>query len=109
MTHTSNSGEHRLRITIEDGRVMLKLIHPETGCAPATICAHCGRDRDDPESGTCYDCKDGWGSECWAQDWMDNLMPDELLHGTVSMEVPVALSYTNDGLALQVGEASEVS
>lgn len=98
-THTHTSDGHRLRITVEDGRLMLKLLHPEEGCTPPSdVIGSLGRTH----------------PLCWAEDWMENLMPDELMHGTVSFEVPVTLRYTgqwdDDGdLELVVGDQVEAS
>jgi hypothetical protein len=81
---------HRVVLTFENGfGPTAKLICPESGCTPAGTCAHCGRDLDDEETKPCYDCADseGWRHECWIKTWFDNLTPDELMDGSVTVEI----------------------
>lgn len=89
--------QHRVELTIEDGYLSMKLIHPDSGCEPPTVCA-CGRDLSDTDDTGCYDCRDGLLSadSCWLSSWFDNLTPDELLHGRVSLTVPIQAEWKND-------------
>jgi histidine triad (HIT) family protein len=78
---------HRVVLSFDGGgSPRLKLLHPESGCAPATQCALCGR-MEGSESAPCYDCKGGFDPSCWLTDWFDNLSADELLHGSVTVAV----------------------
>jgi hypothetical protein len=78
--------DHRLKITVRDGYVSMELLHPEAGCVPA---------RDAIQGDI----------ECWAQGWVDNCHPEDLIHGTVSMEVPVSLCGDGDDeVRLLVGD-----
>lgn len=86
----SSSAGHRVVLTFEDGfGPHAKLLCPDGGCSTANSCAHCGRDLHDEESKPCYDCTDAekWRDECWIKTWFDNLTPDELLSGEVTVEV----------------------
>lgn len=83
---------HRVVLTFDDG-VSAKLVCPDAGCTPATVCASCGRSFDDPDSSPCYDCSQTSGDECWVKSWFDNLTVDELLRG----EVTVWIDATYDG------------
>lgn len=65
----------------------MKLICPETGCTPATVCGECHRHIDDEERGPCDECPDPADTECWVKGWFDNCTYDELLHGEVTVEV----------------------
>ena len=92
---------HRVEITVEDGEVGLTLIHPESGCETAYQCGLCGHTLGEP--GGCYDCKDQTGpAECWLTGWFDNCTPDELLHGRVSVTVPVTAEWKDDSCAVHI-------
>jgi hypothetical protein len=99
MTEPPNT--HRVIVEFNDYGVYAKrLIHPTGGCAPATQCAMCGRDANDPESGDgCYDCKNGFGVECWVQGWFDNEGIDTL-RGEI--EVVVDPEYDRDRCVLHI-------
>lgn len=77
---------HRVVLTFDDG-LYAKLIcpGPGKGCQPATVCASCHRGID--SEGSCYDCEDGFPDDCWIKGWFDNLTPDELLHGEITVEI----------------------
>ena len=78
---------HRVVLTFDGGGLMAKLICPESGCVVAEFCGACGRHLADPETEPCYDCSDIDLRECWVKTWFDNCAPDELLHGSVTVEV----------------------
>jgi len=86
MTLPRKSNSHRIVIEFDDGCYTKRLIHPEGGCTPATQCGNCGHDTADTETTGCYDCKDGFGTECWVQGWFDNEGAD-LLRGEIEVEV----------------------
>lgn len=85
-TTQPTTNTHRVVIEFDGGAYFTKLIHPESGCQPATICADCGRDTRDPESEPCDVCKDGLGEGCWVEGWFDNEATD-VLRGRVELEV----------------------
>lgn len=82
----SERQKHRVEIEFDDG-VYAKLICPESGCHPATMCAQCGREVQGPSEEGCYDCRDGFTDECWIKTWFDNLAASELLVGTITVEI----------------------
>lgn len=111
MTLSRKSNSHRIVIEFDDGAYVKKLIHPEGGCVPATICAGCGRDVTDPESHGregCYDCKEGivGDTECWVQGWVDDA-GTELLQG--EFEVEIDPEWDRDRCILHIVKAAEVS
>lgn len=82
-------GKHRVEIKFDDG-TYAKLICPEEGCSAAVTCSSCGRafDLEEREEDGCYDCKDiKHPPECWVASWFDNVGADELLHGTLTVEI----------------------
>jgi hypothetical protein len=86
----TSTTRHRVVLAFENGfGLTAKLVCPESGCASSETCSQCGRDLRDPESKPCYDCADsaGWRDECWIKTWFDNLTPDELLDGQVTVEI----------------------
>lgn len=89
--------DHRVKLIIQDGYLAAKLVCPEQGCAPAHRCGHCGHVYGDDETEPCYDCKDHKPTgECWLKGWFDNCTADELLHGKVEFEVPIAVGWDMD-------------
>lgn len=83
---------HRLVLTFDDG-LSAELIHPEGGCVGSHQCGHCAADLTDPESERCYDCKGDGPHECWVKGWFDNCSPDELLHGSVTVDIDAEWNY----------------
>jgi len=80
--------KHRVVLTFENGYgPSAKLICPESGCIGSEVCGICGRDVTDPESKPCYDCKGMNPAACWVKTWFDNLTPDELLSGSLTVEI----------------------
>lgn len=97
---------HKLKLTIEDGCVYADLIHPETGCLPATICSSCHRDiRDSEEPERCHDCPTGKEPGCWLDGW-DELA--EYLRGKVLVTVDVEESWNGEAPELLLVDNSEV-
>lgn len=82
----SARANHRVVITFDDG-CSLKLICPEQGCVPASVCSECYRNVDDDERNPCPACPDPESTECWVKSWFDNCTYDELLHGEITVEV----------------------
>lgn len=96
---------HKLKLTIEDGEVYADLIHPKTGCRPATICSSCHRDiRDSEEPERCHDCPTGKETGCWLDGW-DELA--EYLKGQVCVTVDVTEGW-DEAPELYLIENSEV-
>lgn len=77
---------HRVVLNFDDG-LHAKLICPETGCKPASLCGECYRDVNDPETKPCPCCPDPASLECWVKTWFDGCTWDELLHGEVTVEI----------------------
>jgi hypothetical protein len=101
--HASNL--HRVELEFEDG-IYGKLICPESGCQPATVCASCGRDVATDEGERCYDCPEpGDAAECWIKTWFDNLSVSELLRGSLTIEVDC--SWDGDTMTAEVVRAVE--
>lgn len=110
---------HRVALTFEGGLVSGRLIHPESGCDPATSCPECFSDYSEvPPEDRCRDCRDMKVEEgtCWLEGWFDQFSIEELLEGEVT--VPVAAECDGETLILNVtteltqaeplGEAPEI-
>jgi len=98
---------HSVELEFDGGGVFMRLIHPENGCDPPSVCASCGRYAEEPEGQEpCYDCPkpdDG----CWLQGWADNLAADELLKGTVI--VPISPEWAGDHAVFHIPRAARSS
>ena len=93
---------HRVEITFDDC-VTARLICPNDGsCQPAMACASCGRSLDDSEVEPCYDCREAASDECWIKTWFDNCTADELLHGSVTVEIDA--EWDGDTLVATLGD-----
>lgn len=79
------SSNHRVVLYFDDG-LNLKLICPESGCSPASICGECHRTVGDDERQPCAACPPPDG-ECWIKGWFDNCTYDELLYGEITVDV----------------------
>jgi hypothetical protein len=90
---------HRVVIEFDDG-IYAKLVCPESGCTPASMCSECGRAIGDPETKPCYDCPSA-SDECWIKSWFDNCTADELLRGTVTVEI--VAEWDGDHLNAHIG------
>ncbi len=86
---TQPTEAHRVEIRFDDG-IYAKLIHPEGGCKEATQCINCDADLTlpaDAEHERCHDCEGINPGECWLEGWFDNLTPEELFHGQITVPV----------------------
>lgn len=81
-----DQSRHRVVLQFDDG-LHLKLICPESGCTPATVCGECYRHVNDAETAPCHDCPPPDGTECWVKGWFDNCTYDELLAGEIAVEI----------------------
>ena len=76
--------EHRVVLTFGDGGLSAELLCPESGCSPATHCPECWTDIG-PKGCECS--PERASDECWVKSWFDNLMPEEILHGSVAVTI----------------------
>lgn len=97
-----NPNIHRVVITFDDG-IQAKLICPESGCVPVTICSYCNRNIEQTDE-RCPQCPSGEG-ECWLKMWAD---ADDLLEYTFggSVTVPIEFEWDGDGPSITVVTAS---
>lgn len=78
---------HEVVISFEDGcSPTAKLICPASGegCRPASFCPECYSAI--TESG-CECCDFPPDDGCWIKSWFDNLAAEEILHGSVRVQV----------------------
>lgn len=101
-TKLKGTANHRVVIEFDGGLTRTRLIHPESGCNPATICASCSADLTDPEGKRCYDCP-APDEECWLTGWVEE-QGTELLQG--SIEFPVNVEWDCDTPIIHVAPAS---
>jgi len=94
---------HRVVLTFNDG-LYAKLICPDGGCKPPSFCSECGRDLHDQESEPCYDCAGAVTEECWIKTWFDNCTADELLHGSLTVELDC--EWDGDRLVATIGDVA---
>lgn len=94
---------HKFVLNIEDGCTSWSLLCPEDGsCTPAISCGACGRSFEDTEVPRCYDCPTERQDGCWAQSWVGELMVDEVLHGEVTLDIPVRCEHNGDGFEAHI-------
>lgn len=98
-TKLKGTADHGIVVEFDGGTTRTRLIHPETGCNPATKCAVCAADLTDPDSRRCYDCPAGPNEECWLQGWVDEY-GTELLQGVI--EFPVNVKWDCDAPIIHV-------
>lgn len=96
-------GKHRVEIRFDDG-TYAKLICPESGCRPAAFCPECCTTI--TESG-CECCDAPPEGECWIKSWFDNVGADELLHGTLTVEIDA--KFDGDRMIATVVDPSAAS
>jgi hypothetical protein len=87
MPSNDSKSTHRVVLTFDNGLVAKLICPPGDSCVGSKVCVMCGREVRDPESTPCYDCRDMNPDECWVKTWFDNVSPEELLHGTVEVEI----------------------
>lgn len=96
---------HRIAIDFDGGMFSVKLLCPQDGCEPASVCTECGRHVEDDEREACYSCKDGFGNECVLKAWVENV-GSELLAGMVVLDVKNVVWEADEGPTLEVAVPS---
>jgi hypothetical protein len=93
---------HRLVVTMDEHGIHTKLVCPDQGCEPATMCACGAHVGDDAETERCYDCPSG-EEPCWLKTWADNmdLAAEGWVHGTAEFIV-TRLSFDGESPDLDV-------
>ncbi|HSC20276.1 MAG TPA: hypothetical protein VLC07_00945 [Solirubrobacterales bacterium] len=97
---------HSVRLDFSDGVLTGRLIHPESGCQPATNCPECEADTSDPNSERCPMCEGEvpLEGECWIEGWFDQYTINEVLDGEV--DLPVIPECDGESFTLKIAATS---